>query len=295
MTKFYFIDTIFLFTLFQILKIRAHDHEVNAVSFVDDTSNLLASGGDDDVIRVWDRRTLSDTKPKAVGVFTGHFDGITFIDKKGDGRYLISNSKDQTIKLWDLRCFSAGKKAICESRSLSFSSHWDYRWQAVPRLIKNNSQRMKGDTSIMTYRGHNVRQTLIRCRFSPSHSTGQKYIYSGCATGSVYVYDLLTGSVITCLKSHEQVCRDASWHPYYPEIVSSSWDGGICRWTYADEDHVMQESERKLMEGILDDFPPVERRRSSRLVERAREVASALSRVADVSYGSDLARLVDEL
>ena len=26
---------------------------------------------------------------------------------QGDGRYLISNSKDQTIKLWDMRKFSS--------------------------------------------------------------------------------------------------------------------------------------------------------------------------------------------
>ena len=35
--------------------------------------------------------------------FPGHVDGIAFLDPKGDGRHLISNSKDQTIKLWDIR------------------------------------------------------------------------------------------------------------------------------------------------------------------------------------------------
>lgn len=33
----------------------------------------------------------------------GHLEGITFIDSRGDGRYFISNGKDQTIKLWDIR------------------------------------------------------------------------------------------------------------------------------------------------------------------------------------------------
>ena len=42
------------------------------------------------------------------------------------------------------------------------------------------------DSSLMTYRGHTVLQTLIRCRFSPAHTTAQRYIYTGCATGSVY-------------------------------------------------------------------------------------------------------------
>jgi WD repeat-containing protein 23 len=57
--------------------------------------------------KVWDRRDLSDVDPKPVGVLAGHLDGITFIDSRGDGRHLITNSKDQTIKLWDIRKFSS--------------------------------------------------------------------------------------------------------------------------------------------------------------------------------------------
>jgi len=37
----------------------------------------------------------------------GHLEGITFIDTRGDGRYFISNGKDQTIKLWDIRKMSS--------------------------------------------------------------------------------------------------------------------------------------------------------------------------------------------
>ena len=46
-------------------------------------------------------------------------------------------------------------------------------------------EKVDGDTSVMTYRGHSVLHTLIRCRFSPEFTTGQRYIYSGCATGAV--------------------------------------------------------------------------------------------------------------
>ena len=49
----------------------------------------------------------------------------------------------------------------------------------------NKKRRVNGDSSVMTYRGHCVLHTLVRCRFSPAFTTGQRYIYSGCATGSV--------------------------------------------------------------------------------------------------------------
>lgn len=44
---------------------------------------------------------------------------------------------------------------------------------------------LDGDTSVMTYRGHTVVQTLIRCHFSPISTTGQRFIYTGCGTGKV--------------------------------------------------------------------------------------------------------------
>ena len=52
-------------------------------------------------VQVWDRRTMQTNKP--VGVMVGHTEGLTHLDPKGDGRYFISNCKDQTIKLWDVR------------------------------------------------------------------------------------------------------------------------------------------------------------------------------------------------
>ena len=33
----------------------------------------------------------------------GHTEGITHLDPKRDGRYLLSNCKDQTARLWDIR------------------------------------------------------------------------------------------------------------------------------------------------------------------------------------------------
>lgn len=43
------------------------------------------------------------SRAQPAGVLTGHLEGITFVDSRGDGRYLISNGKDQTTKLWDIR------------------------------------------------------------------------------------------------------------------------------------------------------------------------------------------------
>lgn len=60
-------------------------------------------------------------------------DGITFIDPRGDGRYLLTNSKDQSIKLWDVRAFSS-KEAEVNTRKAVANQDWDYRWHThVPK------------------------------------------------------------------------------------------------------------------------------------------------------------------
>lgn len=51
---------------------------------------------------------------------------------QGDARYLISNSKDQSIKLWDVRKFSP-KEGLAASRLAVTQQNWDYRWQQVPQ------------------------------------------------------------------------------------------------------------------------------------------------------------------
>lgn len=49
-----------------------------------------------------DRRSLGASR-KPSGVLVGHTEGITYVSAKGDGRYIVSNGKDQAARLWDLR------------------------------------------------------------------------------------------------------------------------------------------------------------------------------------------------
>lgn len=220
--------------------IDAHQDDANGIAFSDSSGHVIYSTGDDGLCKVWDRRTLEENSPCPVGVFAGHKDGITYVDSKEDGRYLITNSKDQSIKLWDIRKFSSSD-AIDATIDKVARQRWDYRWQDVPRrALVECHRKLPGDSSIMTYTGHCIKNTLIRCKFSPSFTTGQRYIYTGCANGRVIIYDILTGEIVHKLITEQcNFCvRDVSWHPYQiGTLAASTWDGTLNLWTHEKRDN----------------------------------------------------------
>ncbi|KAJ5124189.1 uncharacterized protein N7515_008014 [Penicillium bovifimosum] len=234
--------------MYPVLTMRdRHLRHVNAVCYGDTSSpHILYSGSDDSTIRVWDRRSMGDGRE--AGAFLGHTEGLTYVDSKGDGRYVLSNSKDQTMKLWDLRKMLTSAD-VDEANPLERMTGFDYRFDAYPDRYRKDPRK---DCSVVTYRGHRVLKTLIRCHFSPPDSTNSRYVYSGSEDGKVYVYNLdatlagtidvgkatansrprdpeayatayeMSGDMVwrTCV-------RDASWHPSAP-VLAGRTPCGIC-------------------------------------------------------------------
>ena len=79
-----------------------------------------------------DRRSLGSS-PKPSGVLIGHTEGITYVSAKGDGRYVISNGKDQVLRLWDLRKMRSSLDwEEAQGRHYGIPN-FDYRCDAYPR------------------------------------------------------------------------------------------------------------------------------------------------------------------
>ncbi|KAK1758425.1 WD repeat domain-containing protein [Echria macrotheca] len=223
-----------------------HQDDVNAVCFADKMSpHILYSGSDDCTLKVWDTRSLGDGRE--AGAFVGHIEGLTYIDSKGDGRYILSNGKDQSMKLWDLRmAMSTARFEELNPMRVTRGHSYEYRWEDYDdtRWFKHPN-----DNSLVTFRGHKVQRTLIRCHFSPPGSTNSRYVYSGGADGFVHVWNL-DATVATKIdvrgvtdnvkpggsrrryrvhhwggRSWQTLVRDVAWHPNAPLLVASAWNG----------------------------------------------------------------------
>jgi WD40 repeat protein len=163
-----------------------------------------------------------------VMTLAGHSAGLTGLDARGDGYTIASNSKDQSLKLWDVRR-GGSPYGIRPSTAL-----WDYRWQRPGGRPRPRHDKI--DDSLMTMHGHRVARTLIRCRFSPMATTGGRFIASGSFCGAVHVYDCITGRLATKLAGHTDAVRDVAWSPVLPRLASSSWDSSVVEWGYRSAD-----------------------------------------------------------
>ncbi|KAM3720318.1 DDB1- and CUL4-associated factor [Dirofilaria immitis] len=227
---------------------QAHQDDVNAVCCNKANPHIFYSGSDDGLCKVWDTRLVGSTSVP-VGVFAGHRDGITYIDAHGNDRYILTNSKDQTIKIWDLRRFSSSNAEKITLNAVR-RQRWDYRYQHIPQIFQSVGP-LEGDGSLLTFRGHSVQHTLIRAKFSPER-TGFRYVYTGSTEGNLYIYDILTGEIVRTLDGHRSVVRDCCWHPDENEIITVSWDGVTARWYYNtryddDDDDEEEELDRVIL------------------------------------------------
>ncbi|KAF9270723.1 WD40 repeat-like protein [Marasmius fiardii PR-910] len=230
--------------------IEAHDSDINSCCWADTASgNVLVSASDDSYLKVWDRRSLG-ASGKPSGVLVGHTEGITYVSAKGDGRYVLSNGKDQAMRLWDLRKMRGSGEYTERHYGID---GFDYRYPSYPKpRCKAHPQ----DCSVMTYRGHCVLMTLIRCHFSPAETTGGQYLYSGSADGKIHIWSL-DGTIVQVLDRKKTLpmavdytgpeygytslergacVRDVSWHSQQPVLMSAAWEGSRSGSTLARHD-----------------------------------------------------------
>lgn len=107
-----------------------------------------------------DRRSLGSSQ-KPSGVLIGHTEGITNVSAKGDGRYVISNGKDQALRLWDLRKMRTNEEYE-EVANISYGTrNYDYRYVRPYFLssIRCNHHRISGMGNIRN-------QSTLRIRWT---------------------------------------------------------------------------------------------------------------------------------
>ena len=191
----------------------------------------LASGSDDQTIRLWDVRT-----GKELATLTGHKGPISSVVFSPDGRTLASAARDKTIRLWDVRTGKA--LAILsdkdptsmvvfspDGRTLAFVFSPDGRTLASASLGKTirlwDAQTGK---ALSIIKGHdNVINTVV---FSPDGRT----LASASRDNTIGLWDVRTGKALATLRVYEDWVYDIVFSPGGRTLASASDSKNIRLW-----------------------------------------------------------------
>ena len=174
--------------------------------------------------RLWDARYMTDsflTLPAKMGA-------IRSVHFSPDGKYIVSGSWDNTIRVWEAEpgvVISESSKEYTNGVSLVFSpdgehivsGSWDHTihvWNAEIEGVV--SRPFKGHTSYVS-----------SVMFSPDG----KHIVSGSWDHTICVWDVKTGEVVSGpFKGHTNSVTSVAFSPDGKHIVSGSWDDTIRVW-----------------------------------------------------------------
>ena len=199
--------------------LTGHTNRVQSVCF-SPNGKTIASGSNDDTIRLWDAIT-----GKLLKSFIGHEGSVVSVCFSPNGKTIASGSGDKTVRLWDATtgkllksfighegsvvsvCFSPNGKTIASGSSDKTVRLWD----------------ATTGKSLKALTGHIDRVRSV-C-FSPDGKT----IASGSSDKTVRLWDATTGKPLKALTGVDRV-RSVCFSPDGKTIASGSFDNVVWLW-----------------------------------------------------------------
>ncbi|RKP00694.1 hypothetical protein CXG81DRAFT_12925 [Caulochytrium protostelioides] len=211
---------------------RGHRGIVNAVAACPVNHRLVASGGDDATVRLWDCRarrstlvikqaapvlavawgsygvisagidqviTVTDRRHAAKPLYTlvGHTDAVTGLAVSRDGARLASHSMDGTTRVWDLRPF-------CPHPS------------RLEHVLPGARQGPEHQLFRPCWSG--------RVEDPALGATSAAYVAAGTADRTAMVWDAASTRLLYALPGHQGPVVAVDWHPTEPVLATASTD-----------------------------------------------------------------------
>ncbi|KAJ5589863.1 hypothetical protein N7450_003835 [Penicillium hetheringtonii] len=199
---------------------------ISTVQFSPDCS-MIASGGSDAVIKVWDTLT-----GKLIYTFEGHLAGISTLAWSPDGQWIASGSDDKTIRFWNVKTGRAHTKP--------FIGHHNYVYQIAFAPKGNILVSGSYDEAVFMW---DVRRARVM-RSLPAHSdpvAGIDVVHDGtlivsCAhDGLVRVWDTHSGQCLrTLVHEDNPPATCVKFSPNGKYILAWTLDGCIRMWNYVE-------------------------------------------------------------
>ncbi|KAK8854476.1 hypothetical protein IAR55_003214 [Kwoniella newhampshirensis] len=214
----------------RIARYAAHHGPLNSIAVtISGGRELVLTGGDDGIARVWDF-ALDSKDP--VAEFDDERDcPVTAVEWSADGNQCFVGGVDNEVKVWDLRTSEIlytlrGHTDTIASLSLSPNGHFLATYSLDSALIIYDVRPFSSDP-MRVYRSltgapSGFESTLIRCAWT-KHDNGAR-IAAGGGDRTVTVWEVDSGKVLYKLPGHKGSVTGVDFHPREPIILTGSKD-----------------------------------------------------------------------
>lgn len=204
-----------------IRKFRGHDGAVNSVRY-SPNCEVIASGGYDQSVKVWDCRSRS---VDAMQVMRPFRDSVTsvLITARHD---ILAGSVDGSLRRFDVRIGRAITDILhhpvtCAGATKDGNGLLAACMDSCIRLL----DRADGDL-LAEFRGHVHSSTKLDALLTPSDG----YIVGCSEDGRVLYWEVVEGDVVEEFRAHGAAVCSMSMHPEGQCLLTSSVDGTVKVW-----------------------------------------------------------------
>ncbi|MBD2254348.1 serine/threonine-protein kinase [Nostoc parmelioides] len=259
----------------QCLHTLTGDNCTNSLTISPD-GNILASGGDDKIIRLWELSTQ-----KLLACFSGHSLAVTSVTFSPQGEILATASDDKTIKLWHLptsrEVFTLNGHTN-PVKSVSFSPNgqilasgsWDKQvklWDVITgkEIYALKAHQLQVSAVAFSPQGeilasasfdrtirlwqitqNHPRYTLLktlsghtRAVLAIAFSPDGKILATGSDDNTIKLWDINSGQLISTLLGHSWSVVAVTFTADNETLISASWDKTIKLWKVSTTEEIV--------------------------------------------------------
>eukprot|EP01084_Bolivina_argentea_P127593 225611_1 len=199
---------------------------INAVA-ANEEFTLLATGSYDRSIKCWDLRSQNRS---AIQELQGCTDSVSSVVVE-QGNSIVAGCIDGVVRTFDLRVgqliedrlhVPVTSTAISEDQNCILANCLASEGQPAQLILLQRNSGKK----LVALDGHvNAHYSLRGCLFK-----GDSVAVSGSEDGCIYMWDILSGTLLRILKGHTKAASQVVSHHEEAMMVSASYDGMVVVW-----------------------------------------------------------------
>ena len=182
---------------------------------------LIASGGDDRTIRIWDTHS-----GELIKILRGHENSVRSVAFSPDDKLLVSTSFDRTIRIWDV---DAGK-LLQVLRGHQAGVEKTFFSPDGKRIVSASRDKTVRVWDVITGKNLFILKGHDNEVFSATYSPDGKYILSASYDRTLRLWNANNGELIRVFRGHDVGVQFASFNSDGSKIVSASDDSTIIIW-----------------------------------------------------------------